>query len=114
MRRSLKTLLLLLFALALAALALANRAPVALALPATDLALVLPLWTVFFLGLLCGVLLAGAVTLVPRARTLLDRRAALRRAEKAEARLAEIDESRAAQHRETTLAAIEQSQRGHS
>lgn len=111
MRRLLTRLVLAILALALAAVALANRQAVALSLPMSDLALMVPLWAVFFLGLLCGVAAAGIVTLPPRVRDSLSRRATLRRAERAEARLAEIDEARAAQHRDTALAAIDRAQR---
>lgn len=111
MRRLLTRLVLAFLALAFAAVALANRQPVALSLPWSEFALMVPLWAVFFLGLLCGVTAAGIVTLPPRVRDSLSRREALRRAERAEARLAEIDEARAAQRRDNAVAAIDRAQR---
>lgn len=111
MRRLLKSLVLTVFVLAIAALALVNRQAVTVDLPASDFLLVLPLWAVFFLGLLSGVLLAAIVTLRPRLVDLFARRDALRRAARAEARLAELDEARATERTAAALGAIEQAQR---
>lgn len=97
------------FALALVAWAVVNRAPVTIAFPMTDWALLLPLHLVFFAGLVFGVFLAGIVTLLPRLRGRLRRRRLEKRVKAAESRVGDL-EARTPPETGPRLAAIDRAQ----
>ncbi len=107
MRRIAGLSFLLLLAIALGAVAVANRAPVFLSLPGLDWQLGLPLYLVFFIGILVGVLLVLPVALWALARRALALRRERRRAERAEKRLAALEAERESSRAATALARID-------
>lgn len=110
MGRFLMRLLLLAFVAGLLALAVANRQTVAIALPFSDMLLVMPVFFLFGFGMLAGLLLALAVSLRPGFRRMLNARKSERRAKSAEAALAQSREAEAAARRDAARIAIDRAQ----
>lgn len=109
MRRLFSTLITLAFAAALIYVAVANRHLVTVFLAPTALALDLPVYLLFFAGLICGVVLSALVSARPRLRRFWRQRKAERRAEKAESRLTEM-QAQEAPAAAKSLAAIDRAQ----
>lgn len=78
----------LVLALVLIALAVSNRSHILITLPLTELALSLPVYAIFFAGMIFGIILTGLVLAPPRLRGYAARRRAEKRASQAEGRLA--------------------------
>lgn len=109
MRRLLFAGLAVIFALVLVAWAVANRNPVTIVFPLTDLSLLMPVHLVFFAGMILGVCLAGLATLLPRLRGGLRRRRLEKRAKAAESRVQDL-EARTPADNGARLAAIDHAQ----
>jgi len=109
MRRFFATVLILLFSLALVALAVVNRDPVTVTFPMLEIAVEMPLHLVFFAGLILGVCLTGLAMFIPRLRNYMSRRRLEKRAKTAESRIVEL-EAEAPPSTEGRLAAIDRAQ----